>query len=158
MVRLLKISKNHLFSVFFAVGILLLFMIPKTSALSTEEIINKIENVWSTSSSCEKIFIDKVLKRYLNSYECFKKNKHKYAIFTDLHACESFKYLLMCKSFCDSYDEYSSYSADDYRTCQDEFMESLGEIVNNRSETEKRFDEEFVPEFFRFEIFVPSLL
>lgn len=160
-VSLLKKFKNIISTVFLCISMFFLGMSGLgVSALKTDEIIEKItEKMHEIESSKiedkdEKyLFIKEVLNKYFSYCVCFNENKHNCCLFSNERACDSFKYCLFNISLLKVYREYGIASPEGLLKDLDNFIDSLGTLVCERSEEEKRWDDTYIQEFYRYEIF-----
>ena len=158
---LLKKFKNIIRTVFLCISMFFLGMSGLgVSALKTDEIIEKItEKMHEIESSKiedkdEKyLFIKEVLNKYFSYCVCFNENKHNCCLFSNERACDSFKYFLLFRSLHVVYSGYDIASLDGFLKELDDFIDGLGTLVFERSEKEKRWDDTYIQEFYRYEIF-----
>lgn len=153
-VSLLKKFKNIISTVFLCISMFSLGMSSlSVSALKTDEIIEEMQRIKLSQDYFRKSFIEKILNKYSISCDCFNANKHKCGLFLDERACDSFKYCLFNISLFKVYREYGIASPEGLLKDLDNFIDSLGTLVCERSEEEKRWDDTYIQEFYRYEIF-----
>lgn len=120
---------------------------------SEEDDKNRIEFSEEDHKNEKYLFMKKVLNKYSISCDYFNANKHMCRLFLDERACDSFKYFLLFRSLYVVYRKYDRASLDGFLKELDDFIDGLGTLVFERSEKEKRWDDTYIQEFYRYEIF-----
>ncbi len=153
-VSLLKKFKNIIIAIFLCISVFSVGMSNvNVHALKTDEIVREMQKMKFFQDYFRRSFIEKILDKYSISCDYFNANKHKCGLFLDKRACESFKYFLIFRSLCDVYREYGIASPEGLLKDLDNFIDSLGTLVFKRSPEEKLWDDTYIPEFYRYQIF-----